>query len=192
MKIEPPTGSSMLIEQGIHSTTILWRDKEKGRTKITFILFGAYLCIFSVCMLYSAIKEKFSILLFSIGIFVLLAGFIHLWSSIRAKRPFRLVLSRGRLSYKPGAISMNHFQEIEADGIESVQNMIAWMKKYKKSIFDLEHVAIQNLTLEKVGDRQRLTFDHGADRIEIGMTLSDAEKEWLYETIREHISGLAS
>jgi hypothetical protein len=38
--------------------------------------------------------------------------------------------------------------------------------------------------LERVGERQRLTVDHGADRIEIGAELREPEREWLAELLQ--------
>lgn len=45
--------------------------------------------------------------------------------------------------------------------------------------------AVSNISLERVGERQRLTFDHGADRIEIGGCLREPEREWLADVLRE-------
>lgn len=40
-----------------------------------------------------------------------------------------------------------------------------------------------SVVLERVGERQRLVFDHGADRIEIGEHLREPEREWLADVI---------
>ena len=42
---------------------------------------------------------------------------------------------------------------------------------------------IEQFHLERVGERQRLTFDLGAKRIEIGRTLDEPEREWLAEEL---------
>ena len=41
-----------------------------------------------------------------------------------------------------------------------------------------------NVVLERIGERQRLYFDHGADRIEIGEHLREPEREWLADVIK--------
>lgn len=38
---------------------------------------------------------------------------------------------------------------------------------------------IGDISLSRIGEHQRLTVDHGADRIEIGMLLREPEREWL-------------
>lgn len=42
---------------------------------------------------------------------------------------------------------------------------------------------------EWVGERQRLCFDHGADRIEIGENLREPEREWLAAVIQNWQDG---
>jgi hypothetical protein len=40
-----------------------------------------------------------------------------------------------------------------------------------------------SIVLERIGERQRLYFDNGADRVEIGEFLREPEREWLAEVI---------
>jgi hypothetical protein len=63
---------------------------------------------------------------------------------------------------------------------------LAFFEKYKNRTYDLETSQMNNLRLERAGERQRLTFDYGRERIEIGCTLSEPEREWLYGVLREH------
>jgi hypothetical protein len=46
-----------------------------------------------------------------------------------------------------------------------------------------------NVVLERIGERQRLYFDHGADRIEIGEHLREPEREWLAAVIQSWQRG---
>jgi len=39
--------------------------------------------------------------------------------------------------------------------------------------------------LDRVGERQRLCFDRGADRFEIGSCLREPEREWLFDVLSE-------
>lgn len=41
------------------------------------------------------------------------------------------------------------------------------------------------IVLERIGERQRLRYDLGAERIEIGRLLREPEREWLAQVIRE-------
>jgi hypothetical protein len=47
---------------------------------------------------------------------------------------------------------------------------------------------IGEIRLEWIGMRQRLTIDHGADRIELGQMLREPEREWLLNVLQEWIS----
>jgi hypothetical protein len=44
---------------------------------------------------------------------------------------------------------------------------------------------IRGFVLERVGERQRLCFDQGADRLEIGAGLREPEREWLFAVLRK-------
>jgi hypothetical protein len=44
---------------------------------------------------------------------------------------------------------------------------------------------LAQVVMERVGERQRLCFDYGADRIEIGESLREPEREWLAAVIEE-------
>src|SRR5262249_53964630 len=46
-----------------------------------------------------------------------------------------------------------------------------------------------SLRLERVGERQRLSVDCGADGVEIGTTLNEGERDWLYRLLREWAGG---
>ena len=41
------------------------------------------------------------------------------------------------------------------------------------------------MRLERLGERLRLTMDHGPDRVEFGDTLGEPEKEWLAGVLRQ-------
>jgi hypothetical protein len=48
----------------------------------------------------------------------------------------------------------------------------------------IDRAQIEAVALERVGERQRLTLDVGADRVEIGQSLREPEREWLAEVLR--------
>lgn len=56
------------------------------------------------------------------------------------------------------------------------------MFKRRKRI-TIEKSELGNVALDRVGERQRLYFDNGADRIEIGEHLREPEREWLASVI---------
>jgi len=54
---------------------------------------------------------------------------------------------------------------------------------------ELDKQQLGPVKLERVGERQRLCFDHGADRIEIGENLREPEREWLAAVIQNWQDG---
>lgn len=53
----------------------------------------------------------------------------------------------------------------------------------KRKVLDLSATELATLNLDGDGDRQRLRYDAGAERVEIGFVLSEPEGEWLYGDI---------
>jgi hypothetical protein len=49
---------------------------------------------------------------------------------------------------------------------------------------DVARSDIPGFVLERVGERQRLCFDRGADRLEIGARLREPEREWLFAVLQ--------
>jgi hypothetical protein len=54
-----------------------------------------------------------------------------------------------------------------------------WSPTARPRAISREQVA-GGLRLDRVGERQRLTVDCGADRVEIGFALREPEREWLH------------
>jgi hypothetical protein len=72
----------------------------------------------------------------------------------------------------------------ELSNVRSLKEVITICKR-KRNV-DVQTSKIINLKLERVGEKQKLSFDYEADRIEIGETLTEPEREWLYEILKEH------
>lgn len=53
----------------------------------------------------------------------------------------------------------------------------------KRKHLKLEKHTLQTLTLRETDSENRLTVDHNAERIDIGKTASEVEREWLYEVL---------
>ncbi len=89
-----------------------------------------------------------------------------LWGMLRPARPESVRLEAEWLRYDPGRSPMYPFQRI-------------WMRPVK-----MPRVEISGCALERVGGRQRLSVDCGADRVEIGPCLREAEREWLHTVLQ--------
>jgi len=95
---------------------------------------------------------------------------------------------------KPEALSLDAFTLNYQSGTEPPaengwsnkrQNIEALESPNRKSKYQIPKSQAGAVKLERVGERQRLTIDHGAERIEIGRFLSEPEREWLYEVIKQ-------
>ncbi|MBA7630142.1 hypothetical protein ES703_37652 [subsurface metagenome] len=194
MKKEPPEGSKIKVEQDVHSTTYMWKDDDKMFTKLGHLAFSVFLIGFAVAFWISAIRHlvsesnkwNFGLPLLLAFVFTALCatgGFFFFFITLKSKKPFKLILSPRHIQYKIGDIN---FRAMDTAKFRDLNDLTATIKKYRKRIYEAETSKITNLRLERVGDRQRLSFDWGADRVEIGETLSDIEREWLYEILKEH------
>ncbi len=91
---------------------------------------------------------------------------------LRKPQPDRLILNRAELVFEP-------------DLLVPIQPEIGTMGRRrglqfkKRKAIQATRDKISNIAIERVGERQRLTFDLGADRIEIGENLREPEREWL-------------
>jgi len=191
---EAPEGSKIKVEQDVHSTSFVWKDVERKSAKVRQLVFSIFLITFSASFLVLVIRHFVDgtdrwhlggplILALILAILCMVGGFFFLFLSLRPTRPFKLVLSPRNIRYEIGDFS---FRSINAHKMQDLGEIAAWMKKYRQRIYEAETSKVTNLKLERVGDKIRLSFDLGVDRVEIGETLSDREKEWLHEILREH------
>lgn len=81
--------------------------------------------------------------------------------SLFANRPESITLSAGEFRYDPGASASSRSRRSMTGSITMPRGRIP------------------QFNLDRVGTRQRLSFDHNADRIEIGKKLREPDREWL-------------
>jgi hypothetical protein len=80
-------------------------------------------------------------------------------------------------------------------GVDSFQHVPGWVPPVPKErlrwqpLFwwpkplEVGRAELKGFFLDRVGGRQRLYFDHGADRVDIGDTLSESERVWLHTVL---------
>lgn len=114
------------------------------------------------------------------GVFAMAA----LWFLARPSRPESVFLGETEFRYDPGrfpCILIFQHQMMYAfyAPILYVNPLTAlWRKPLM-----IPKVELGKFVLERVGERQRLTFDHGADRVEVGRVLREPEREWLFDVL---------
>lgn len=63
----------------------------------------------------------------------------------------------------------------------------SWNRLTKKRVrAELGVDSLRTLRLRETESGNRLTIDHGSNRLEIASSASEIEREWLFETIRRH------
>ena len=129
-------------------------------------------------------------LFFAVGWSVLsLIGIVFTVAAIyyvgRRSRPETLTFTISSFSYDPGncspivyALHLNFFEM--ASPFVLLYSIIR-----NKRLIELSKDTMKGFVLDQIGQRQRLHFDNGSDRIEIGRFLSEPDREWLYSEVRE-------
>ena len=84
----------------------------------------------------------------------------------------QLELSPTALSYRPGGIFEKSSGTFRTDPPR-----------------EIPRDELDRILLEQTEKRQRLTIDHGSERIEIGPNLKEPEHEWLAEVLRQCAAG---
>lgn len=110
-----------------------------------------------------------------------------LYFLLRPGRPERVTLSRFQFRHDPGWIPIGVFMS-PAYAFKNINLLNPFfpfnqLLRNRKPL-ELEKQQLSLVKLERVGERQRLCFDHGADRIEIGENLREPEREWLATVIQ--------
>jgi hypothetical protein len=99
-----------------------------------------------------------------------------LWLVVRPARPESVRLEADVLRYDPGRAPYDPWRP---DGL--------WghpAPPERPHAFQVDRPAVGGVVLERVGGRERLCLNRGADRREIGAGLRDPEREWLFAVLR--------
>ena len=70
-------------------------------------------------------------------------------------------------------------------GIDNRRPTARWLLPGPPHVVELPKEELGQIVVERAAGQLRLRYDVGADRIEIGRYLSEPEKEWLAEVLRE-------
>ncbi len=111
-----------------------------------------------------------------------LSALSYIYPFLRDAGTTQLVLGNYELTYNPGRqptteFLLNKTKQVGNSFIYTGGNNITAKKQ-----------DISNLQLIYIGERLRLSFDIGAQRIEVGEYLTEPEKEWLHKTIENWLS----
>jgi hypothetical protein len=114
-----------------------------------------------------------------------------LWALLRPPRPESVTLGAEAFRYDPGYLPTAE----SADGRGAQPgSSLRWPGHWpaRRSVIEVARDEVKEFVLERVGERQRLCFDHGADRVEIGPCLREPEREWLWAVLESWRQGRPS
>ena len=195
MNVEQPLGSQITVDRDIHSTTYSWKNGEKNIAQYGIAAFMTFwLCGWTVGG-FIAMKQLFSgndmplfgrlFMLFWLGGWACGEAFViyALYNTFKPVKPSKLILSSTFLEYETGTKPYNSF---DYSRYNRYQGRRKFFQRFRNKVYRLELRNPIDFQLERIGERQRLTFDIGSERVEIGEALSEPEREWLYAVLREH------
>lgn len=107
-----------------------------------------------------------------------------IWTLVRADRPESVRLEPERLRYEPGRSKAKSFQE----WFESPRPKAGTPSPPAPRPVVVKRAEIRGFVLDRVGERQRLSFEFGNERVEIGAFLREPEREWLHAILRRWLS----
>jgi hypothetical protein len=188
MSRNPPEGSRIALERETSSTSYIWKNHTKDFGLLNVFLFlwlGGWTFV-GLIVLTNGTFEKDEDRWFMLSWLISwtiggIAVIIILYLTLRPQKPSILRLSSDKIHFETGTYSLSLFNEDYG-----ARNPLAVLKKCKNKIYDIETSQINNLRIERVNEKQRLTFDYSGEKIEIGNVLTEPEREWLYNIPKEH------
>lgn len=201
MRYEPPEGSKIDIERDIDSTRYIWQE---GKKSIGHYLVLAFMCFWFCGWTVGGFAGVFILIITTVGFFTgkipifaplfalfwlgawtigEIVVFKTLYFTLGPQKPSVLTLSNRGITFETGTRSPNLAPR-------KYQKRLFSFKEFKNRTFSLGASEVETLKLNRTGEKQRLSFDHGAERIEIGDILTEPEREWLYNILVEHLEHI--
>ena len=186
----PPAGSAITVQRAPDHSALSWHSP-KG----SILRYG--IGLFMICwlggwawalvtvggqLLGAESKEPRLFLVFWLGAWIIGGGMamVMLTRLFRPARDERLLVYHDRLVHDPGSVPFDPFLWGGAD------RWRLWVEAFKRRRrTEIMRQGAREPKLERVGERLRLSIDHGAERTEIGEFLREPEKEWLLGVLRE-------
>jgi hypothetical protein len=174
-----PVGSTIEVQNDFNRTVLSWKNPRGGFGRYAILLFliawmGGW-AFGEVSVLNQVLKgsaEGF-LIFWLVGWTVggLFCATI-IFKLARPSRPERLTLETLNMLHEPGT-------EAVAAVWKQNRNWSPFEMFQPKKLHKVAKKDIGDIRIDRVGERQRLSFDYGAKRIEIGEYLEEPEREWL-------------
>jgi hypothetical protein len=181
--IPKPPGSTINVENDFGRTVLSWKNPSGGGIRrfatLIFLVawmggwaFGEFTVLTQLLSRGGNLFLLFWLIAWTVGGFFCAVTIARL---ARPARPERLTLDQLNLSYEPGTDRMIWKEE-------SARN--PWEMLKPKKACTVAKKDIGEIRIDRVGERQRLSFDYGAKRVEVGQYLEEPEREWLLQVLK--------
>lgn len=108
-----------------------------------------------------------------------LFAFLSVWNALKPMQPESVQLSFDSFTHSPGFAPLSMGMKQDRENMPSFKNLI---RAAVPVTLNRQQLA-GGFVLDRVGERQRLRYDQGAQRTEIGSVLSEPEREWLHQLL---------
>ncbi len=182
-----PFNSVIEVTNDLNQTTLFWKNpRGKSRFLILVLMFiwisGWVFGFYSVGKQLLIENNNWFLYFWFIGWTI--GGLIAMYKFfllIRPRKPEKIVLN---IDYVEFNVGTDPFKGIKIRGFEDNENDDSFPAHSKKNYKMLKN-QIGEVRLERVVEKQRLSIDYGAERIEIGHYLTEPEREWLFQVLND-------
>src|SRR5262245_15579239 len=189
MTLKPPDGSKISVTTEGSDPVIVVPQGSGGATRYfvgLFLLFwlGGWFVGFSSTIWTLAAGKFHPFLFFWLGAWTLagIAVVVCLYRIFRPSVPESLKLMSPGVRYDSG---IPPFQMSPG----TMNQMESWRSFFpKRTRADIDRRELRTLRLRETGAGNRLTVDAGAQRIDIGKSASEIEREWLHQVLAKRYS----
>lgn len=179
-----PINSTIEVQNDFNSVSLSWKNPRGGWSRFATLIFllgwmggwfvGEVSAIRSILSGDPNLFIIFWVIAWSAG-GVFAAAMI--FKLARPSRRESIVLDMLYLFHDPGTEPLSSFNK--SDGNLNALDLLRPRQSHR-----FAKKEIGEIRLERIGERQRLSIDHGAKRIELGTYLEEPEREWLYSVLK--------
>lgn len=190
----PPllAGTKIEKETGFKSVTLRWSNE---RGKLGRYLIAGFLLVWLLVWSAGLLTAGASFFTGNEGPPLFMAVWLVLWlvggsfvgfafyQLVRPSQPSVVTLTEDAFTYETGRVAVNPFDYVHWRWRGRTQ-LDFWRKlRQQPQTYHYPRANCAPFVLDGTGDLQRLRFDVGAERVVIGETLSEPEREWLHAAL---------
>jgi hypothetical protein len=159
------------IEECVDSAGVIlsWRPLPVRPDLRRVAFLGFWLCGWLVSLVYAVFHllngESRAFLIFWLGVWTIAGGFAlrALWAMLRPALPESVRLEADILQYDSGCR----------------------LQRRDKTVIEFARPDLRGVVLERVGERQQLRLNLGGEWLEIGASLREAERKWMFAVLQK-------